>query len=218
MWYTTGVKVELMGFITDFRYRKISQTATVNDLLKEFFRKAIHISSSFVPVFAHVGYELTVLSLSLITVAYILCERRRMSGSPIPYVSRVTAFASRRRDEGRFVLGPVTMALGVLFALLLFPPNSARVAIFALAFGDGIASLAGKLYGRIKIPGARGKTLEGSAACFLAVYASTVTVLHNPLQAFVIALAAMLIEMLPLKDYDNILIPLAIGSLATMLA
>ena len=211
------MKGEFMGILSDFRYRKISHTATVNDLLKEFFRKSIHICSSAVPVFALHSHSLTVTTLSFVIAAYIVCEYRRKAGSPIPLISRITAFASRKRDEGRFVLGPVTMGLGVLFALLVLPPDSARVGIFALAFGDGIASLAGKLYGRVKIPGARGKTFEGSAACFLAVYASTFAVLHDPLESLEVALAAMLIEMLPLKDYDNMIIPLAIGSLAVFM-
>ncbi len=207
-----------MGFISDFRYRKISHTATVNDLLKELFRKSIHICSSLVPFLAAWQYSATVLALSFTIVFYILCEYNRLNGSAIPIVSRVTAYAARRRDEGRFVLGPVTMGLGVLLTLVLFPPDVARVGIMALAFGDGIASLAGKVYGRIRIPGAQGKTLEGSTACFVAVYVSSIFILRDPLMAFETALLAMLIEVLPLKDYDNLIIPLAISAFVLVVA
>jgi dolichol kinase len=110
------------------------------------------------------------------------------------------------------------MALGVLFALILFPLNAACVGIFALAFGDGVASLAGKLFGRVKLPHAGGKTLEGSSACFAAVYISSFCVLRDPLRAFEVALLAMLIEVLPIKDYDNLLIPVLIGGFVTLLA
>jgi len=116
------------------------------------------------------------------------------------------------------VLGPVTMALGVLFALVMFPPVAACVGVFALAFGDGIASLAGKLFGRKKIPYTGGKTFEGSIACFLAVAVSSFAVLHDPLKALAVALLAMLIEVLPLKDYDNLFIPIAIGALVACIA
>ncbi len=211
------MKGSLMGLLSEFRYRKISQTATVNDLLKEFFRKTIHICASLVPFLASWHYSLTITALCLVTLAYVYCEYNRMRGRPIPFVSRITAYASRRRDDGRFVLGPVTLSLGILFTLLLFPPSAARVGIFALAFGDGVASLAGKIYGRIKIPGARGKTLEGSSACLIAVYASTMAVTHNPVIALEAALFAMLIEVLPLKDYDNFFIPLAISSLVVLI-
>ncbi|WP_230757277.1 diacylglycerol/polyprenol kinase family protein [Teretinema zuelzerae] len=206
-----------MGIIADFRYRKISHTATVNDLLKEFFRKSIHLCASLVPFIATLNYSFTLVSLSSVICLYTFCEYRRITGNPIPFISRVTAYASRKRDEGRFVLGPVTMALGVLFALILFPPQAARVAVYALAFGDGIASLAGKLYGRIKIPRAGGKTLEGSTACFIAVYVSTLAATHDPFKSFLVALLAMTIEVLPIKDYDNLVIPLAIGAVMTLL-
>lgn len=144
-----------MGFISDLRYQKISQTSTVEDLLKEFFRKTIHISAAFVPLFASLNLYYTVMFLSCIAVVYIVSEAFRRSGIFIPLISRITAYASRRRDEDRFVLGPVTLVLGILVTLLVFPPQAARIGIFALAFGDGIASLAGKLFGRIAIPHTR---------------------------------------------------------------
>lgn len=206
-----------MGFISDFRYRKISHTATVNDLLKEFFRKSIHICSSFVPLLAFWNFRLTVAALSAVICVYIWCEYRRLSGYAIPFISKITAYAARRRDEGRFVLGPVTMAFGVLFTLILFPHEAASVGIYALAFGDGVASLAGKMFGRIKLPHTHGKSLEGSSACFCAVYISTLLVSGDPLKSLVIAIVAMLIEVLPVKDYDNLLIPLAIGGLYFLL-
>jgi phytol kinase len=205
------MKGALSGFIADFRYRKISHTATVNDLLKEFFRKSIHLCASLVPLLADWNYNWTILALSFVICLYILCEYRRLSGNPIPFISRITALAARKRDEGRFVLGPVTMALGVLATLLVFPSDAARIGIYALAFGDGIASLAGKIYGRVKIPFTGGKTIEGSFACFSAVFLSTFLVTYNPLRSLEVAVIAMLIEMLPLKDYDNLLIPLLIG-------
>ena len=206
-----------MGFISDFRYRKISQTATVNDLLKEFFRKSIHLCASFVPLFATWNFRWTVIALSAVICVYIWCEYRRLAGNSIPFISKITAYAARRRDEGRFVLGPVTMAFGVLFTLILFPGTAAQIGICALAFGDGIASLAGKLFGRIRIPHTNGKSLEGSGACFIAVYVSTIIISGNPLIAFIIALFAMLIEVIPIKDYDNLLIPVCIAALYCLL-
>lgn len=200
-----------MGFLGDFRYRRISQTATVNDLLKEFFRKSIHFCAALVPWFAFGHYDLTIVLLSAVVCFYTWSEYRRLGGSAVPIVSRITVLAARKRDEGRFVLGPVTMAVGVLLTLLIFPLEAARVGIYALAFGDGIASLAGKLWGRTKIPLTGGKTLEGSVACFLAVYVSALTVTKSPLQALAVAGVAVIVELVPIRDYDNLLIPLMIS-------
>jgi dolichol kinase len=206
-----------MGIVANFRYRRISQNATVNDLLKETFRKGIHFCASLVPAFAAWNYSWTVLSLSVVISLYIVCEYRRIGGNAVPIVSHITSYAARRRDDGHFVLGPVTMGLGVLFSLLLFPLDVAQYGIFALAFGDGIASLAGKLFGKNPIPHGRGKTFEGSTACFCAVFLSAVIVSGRPVESIAIALVAMAIEILPLKDYDNLVIPLSIAAFVQMI-
>lgn len=205
-----------MRGLFDLRYRKISHNATVNDLLKESFRKSIHFCAAFVPILASVYFSFTVIALSIVICLYIICEYRRLAGKPIPLISRITVYAARKRDEGHFVLGPITLAFGVLSSLLFFPLEIARVGIFALAFGDGIASLAGKIYGRVKLPYTHGKSLEGSAACFVTVYVSTIICTVNPLLSLEVALLAMIIEMLPLKDYDNLLIPLLINVFLTI--
>ncbi len=206
-----------MGVVANFRYRRISQSATVNDLLKETFRKGIHFCASLVPAFAAWNFSLTILALSTVISVYVVCEYRRLGGNAVPIVSRITSYAARRRDDGRFVLGPVTMGLGVLFSLLLFPQEFARYGIFALAFGDGIASLAGKMFGKHPIPHGRGKTFEGSTACFCAVFLSSLILTGHPVESIAIALVAMAIEILPLKDYDNIFIPILIGAFVQMI-
>lgn len=207
----------LLGFIADIRYRKISHTATVNDLLKEFFRKTIHICASLVPVLAAWNYKLTLVSLSFVVCFYSLCEYLRLTGKSIPVISSITAYASRRRDEGKFVLGPVTMGLGVLLTLVIFPPETASIGIFALAFGDGIASLAGKLFGNIQIPHTKGKTLAGSFSCFIAVFLSTQLVTGDPLRSLAVGFFTTCLEAIPLKEYDNLLIPVLVSGFVTLL-
>ena len=106
---------------------------------------------------------------------------------------------------------------GILIAALLLPLDCARVGIFALAFGDGLASLMGKLIGKITIPGAHGKTAAGSLTCFAAVFISTFCCSNNCFIALCVALFAMFIEILPLSDFDNLIIPPAIGMIYSIL-
>ena len=211
------MKLSPIGFLADFRYRKISQLATVEDLLKEIFRKTIHFCSSLVPLLAHWNHFWTIAALSFVICFYIISEFWRLRGKSIPVISRITSYASRRRDEGHFVFGPVTMGFGVLLTLLMFPPEIARIGIFALAFGDGIASLAGKLYGKIKIPYTNGKTVAGSLACFIAVYLSTLFVTRNFMTAVAVAIVAVLLEAMPIKDFDNLIIPIFVSGFVCLL-
>lgn len=185
----------------------------LNSLLKELFRKTIHICSSFVPLFLKLAYWPVIILLFLVVTGYSVCEMLRMKGYSIPLVSKITEVAARKRDENKFVLGPVTLVIGILLAALILPLESARVGIFALAFGDGLASLTGKMIGKITIPGAKGKTVAGSLACFLAVYISTFCCCKNCFISLIVAVCAMFIEVLPLSDFDNVLIPVSIGTI-----
>lgn len=195
----------------------IVERQRLNAIFKELFRKSIHICSSFVPFFLGLAYWPVIILLVLAVIVYTVSEVLRSHNINIPLVSKITEIAARKRDENRFVLGPVTLVCGILTAALLLPLDCARVGIFALAFGDGLASLMGKLIGKITIPGAHGKTVAGSLTCFTAVFISTFCCSGNCLHSLIIAMAAMFIEMLPLSDFDNLIIPPAVGALFMML-
>ena len=191
----------------------IVERQRLNAIFKELFRKSIHICSSLVPFFLALAYWPVIILLILAVIFYTICELLRTRGVEIPLISKITEIAARKRDENHFVLGPVTLACGILIAALLLPLEYARVGIFALAFGDGLASLIGKLFGKITIPGAHGKTAAGSLTCFFAVFVSTFCCCGNCFVALCVALCAMFIEILPLSDFDNLIIPPVIGVL-----
>lgn len=186
-------------------------------VLKEIIRKSIHLCSGFIPLLLYFFYWPTIILLILAVIIYSICEVLRMKGFVIPLVSKITEAASRKRDEDKFVLGPVTLVCGILIAALILPYDAARIGIFALAFGDGCASLVGKILGKVKIPHMGGKTLEGCLACCVAVLTATFLVTGNPLLSLFIGIFTMIIEVLPLFDFDNLIIPISVGSLFLIL-
>ena len=177
----------------------------------EIVRKAIHFLIALSPGMAAINYPLTVLVLMAGVLGYTFMELLRLSGVKIPMVSTLTAMASRPRDMGVFVLGPVTLGIGALLTLLLFPSPAACIGIYALAFGDGFAGLVGKMFGRIRPAFLFGKSLEGSAACFAATFITAYLVSHSYAVSTAAAITAMAVEALPLEDYDNISLPLIVG-------
>ncbi len=183
----------------------------------ELLRKSIHLLIAFVPGIALLNLGLAVGLLSGGVLFYSACECLRISGYNVPLISRVTALASRRRDGDRFVLGPVTLGLGALISLFLYPNPAASIAIYALAFGDGLSSLVGKSFGRIRLPFTGGKSLEGSLTCLLAVFAASFALTNNAAKSFEIAIFAALVEAAPTKDFDNIILPVAVGAVATLI-
>ena len=120
--------------------------------------------------------------------------------------------AARKRDENKFVLGPATLATGVWLTAALYPALPAAVGICALAFGDGLASLVGKCFGRVRIPFTGGKTVAGSLACFVAIFCSSYLLTERADVGLGCGLVGMAFELVPLKDMDNLVIPIVIAS------
>jgi dolichol kinase len=182
----------------------------------EIIRKSIHFLIALSPGMAAINYPLTVSMLMTGVLGYTVMEQLRLKGVEVPIVSAFTSMASRPRDMGNFVLGPVTLGLGALLALLLFPSPAACIGIYALAFGDGFAGLIGKLFGRVRPAFLCGKSLEGSMACFAAVFFSAYLVSHSYTVSLTAAFTATMVEALPLEDYDNVALPLIVGFAAQL--
>ena len=206
------------------KYSGIVAQQKAAGLIKEVFRKAIHLCAALVPLFLHHFRVQTLIALAVALALYTLAELLRRSGREVPLISAVTEAAARKRDENRFVLGPVTLVVGILATALLFDELAATIGIFALAFGDGLASLAGKLFGRVVLPFSQGKTAEGSLACFTAVFiscwlacqAAVPTPPNVARVSLAVSCVAMFIEALPLKDLDNVAIPISAAAAATL--
>ena len=187
------------------------------DLRKELFRKSIHVCTAFVPLLLHVAFVPVIVALLGALVLYTIAELLRIRGTEIPLISDITAAAARKRDENHFVLGPVTLVAGIVTAALCWEERAAAVGILALAFGDGLASLAGKTLGHATVPFTQGKTAAGSLTCFTAIFCVTWAISYNTQLALIIATCGMAIEMLPLKDFDNLLIPVVLGGVVQLL-
>lgn len=192
----------------------IARSQYKNSILKEIVRKSIHMCSAFVPFFLRIAYMPVLVLLGAALIFYCISEFLRLKGVELPFIAKVTAVAARKRDENKFVFGPVTLVLGIIISAVLWKPSAAAIGIYALSFGDGLASLSGKLFGRVYIPCTHGKTVAGSLTCFLAVYISSFCVCGDAAAAFFLAFSAMVIEVIPLADLDNVVIPVAIGALA----
>jgi len=188
-----------------------------SELRSEIIRKSIHFFIALVPFLASIDRMATVSILMIGTLSYTLMEYLRLYGVKIPMISSITGMASRQRDIGRFVMGPVTLGMGALLALLLYPSDAAIIAIYALAFGDGFASLIGKFFGKWRPSFLCGKSVEGSLACLTVVFISAYAVCGNAKIAFIAALVTTVVEAMPLEDFDNIAIPVTVG-LAVQLA
>lgn len=194
----------------------LNRFASIKEIQTELFRKSIHMMVAFVPTMARFNLVFTFSALILAIFLYSYSEFMRVKGINISVISRITVAASRGKDKG-FVFGPVTLAIGALMALMLYPEPAAAIAIYALAFGDGFSSLFGKLFGRIFVPFTGGKTYAGSTACLISVFLTTLAVSGSLRVSVIIAISTTLFEVLPSGDLDNMLIPAGTGLVAVLI-
>lgn len=183
----------------------------------ELVRKGLHLLIAFVPSLAAVSVPFTLALLAGGTLFYALAETSRRRGHPVFLVSRLTLIAARAEDRERFVLGPITLGLGAMVALMLYPEPAASIAIYALAFGDGFASLVGRLVPGPRIPLVRAKSVMGSLACLVAVFVAVAPLVRTPAEGALLAAVATVLEAVPCGDFDNLLVPVGTGLVAAAL-
>jgi phytol kinase len=102
----------------------IRKTAAA-ELQTELLRKSIHFFIAMVPPLATLSLPVTMALLGAGILVYSTAEALRLQGRTVPFISGITRMASRDRDRGRFVLGPVTLGLGAMLALMLYPEPAA---------------------------------------------------------------------------------------------
>ncbi|MEE9260761.1 MAG: HAD-IB family phosphatase, partial [Candidatus Scalindua sediminis] len=187
---------------------KLSQEFT-HSWRQEFRRKGIHFGAVLVPFFAGVNFTLTLDLMITITVLFMFSELLRLNGISFPIMNLITRLCIRTGEQRRFTIAPVTLSLGIILSLLLFPKLIACVVIIIVALSDSIATVTGRFYGRIRIPYNHGKTVEGSMAFFVSAFMCSIFFVPLGI-ALIVSFVSCIIESLPFK-IDNISVPLGTG-------
>ena len=148
---------------------------------------------------------------------------RKISSKFDEFYKKILKIVLRKREftpTAHLFTGGTFLVIGDLFSVILFHKYIAIMAMFIVRFGDSLAALIGKYFGKIKVGS---KTLEGTFTFFLV---STIIVFFFPKVtlsqfelsiAFSSAIIVSIFEILPLKIDDNLLIPLVFGGIYTLL-
>ena len=153
------------------------------------------------------------------------------------YAYRKQRLSFMAREEGEDTPGTVYYAVSLvvlaLYAFGIGAPYVGALGVLCMAFGDGLAAVAGKRFGRRRIAFAGGgKSYAGSAAMLGASFLSCLAVLLLPAPvgaglaaagaqaalaavgvAFVLAVAATLFELFSVDGLDNLFVPLGVVAL-----
>lgn len=205
---------------------KLPKWKLAKNLKKELYRKSIHLSSLWIPLFIYFVHPgVSIVFFSLLFVGNVLIEYGNYK--KYPWARRTFGslfFRMLRHKEtthGKFqVSGSLYVLLAAIACTLLFPQPVAVISLSVMLISDTSAALFGKAYGTRKLY--KNKSLEGTVAFFLS--ALIVNMLCEPIYHFTYAgviacAAASFAEMFEdkLEVDDNLSIPLVVGTVLVIL-
>jgi dolichol kinase/phosphoserine phosphatase len=177
---------------------------------RELYRKAIHFLGVPLPFLAYFHRWAVVLLLGAVIVFYGLSEIFRAIGFHFPFFSHITKRSERISETRGFIIGPISLTLGILIPLFIFESDIYIPAILIVCISDSLSGLVGRRFGKIALPFYH-RTIEGCTAFFLSSLAILVFFIPLPL-AVLTAVVSTLIELLMPHYLDNLLIPLGTGA------
>jgi phytol kinase len=175
--------------------------------MRENLRKSIHLIFGLIIAALIILLERTVLLMffSIAILMGFLISDAVSRGYRIFFISPMLELVDR--NEAMPGKGALFFVLSALVVLTLFSIQIAFLSILALAIVDGVATMAGRTWGRTRI--LRRKTLEGSLAG--AVLAFLVFLFFiPPFHAALLAVFAAAVELFSPVD-DNLVIPITAG-------
>lgn len=188
--------------------------------------KKLHLSQEATRKLIHIGVG------HWIFLAFMWIDNKLIACVPLVlfivlnYLSLKTKlFAAMETDE-RKSYGTVYYPIALLLLTLIFydiDRVSLAVGVMALAWGDGMAAVIGRKYGKIRYRVfSNTRSIEGSFAMLIFSFL-VITILLTTLgnydlfvaarEAVILAFAAAILELITDRDFDNLTIPLGVAAL-----
>jgi len=160
---------------------------------------------------------LCVLSGFVVSLSYKKSLLTPASAFPLSLLYELIETFEREEEKKKIPgKGVFMFFLGAILTIIIFKSISIVTAsILIVALGDGTSTLIGLKFGKRPLPYNKKKTLEGSLAFVIFGFAGALTQV-SPVQAFLGTLAAMLVESLPMKIDDNLMIPVVAAAVMTL--
>jgi len=187
----------------------------INDEIK---RKTFHILTLlYVLAYWYMPLNIVLWGMFLIILAVLAGEIIRAKNEKFNiFILRILGGVHRESETNKISGLPWTLS-GAFFTMFLFENKNFVLASFLyLAFGDAVAALAGKAWGKHKIYA--GKSLEGTFACFIVCFVIGLFILPSWQFAFAGALIAAFIETIPWPLNDNFWMQILNAGILTFLS
>jgi dolichol kinase len=181
---------------------------------KELERKAVHVFAMLIPFGCYL-LPSTVVMAGLLTASVVMLaiEYGRLENRRVANVFKRFFGSVIREHESFSFTGSTFVLVGSLCTYYLFEPKIAAAALSFLLLGDAAAAVVGKAFGSYRL---FGKSFEGFVAMLGVSWLIGIVFVSTTLAAYG-AVAAAIIEFLPIPLDDNLRIPLAAGAVMTLI-
>lgn len=174
----------------------------------EILRKILNLGALFLPIlFYHLPYKTARLVLAAVALVIVSSDVLRLHFTAVKDVFVIVFGSFLRRHEFLSLTGATYLILSAVVCSILFPKIITIAACSFLLVGDSVAAMLGQSFTSIKLFG--NKTLLGSLGFF---GSCLVIVFLIPELKFTVgligAIAATIIEALPVPVDDNFSVPL----------
>ena len=177
----------------------------------KIFRKIWRLGALFFPIlYLFQPKEILLLISGILLAIFAFLEAYRLTH---PKINRKVYHKLHwiMKEKEKYKISTSTLFLLALFlTILIFPKEIAILALVFLIFGDSAAEIIGLKFGTLKLIGK--KSLQGSLGCFIFCLIFGLIFAYFLQVAFGIvligAVAATVIELVPVKIDDNFTIPL----------
>jgi len=188
--------------------------------LSEYKRKLIHLFNLAIPFsYLYVFPEKWVF-VKLLSILMVLCIifdilRHKVAWVKSLFTLFINSMLRSHEQEGKLT-GATWVMIGAVISIILFSKPVAIIALIFMSLGDSAAGLIGQRYGKHKI---WNKSWEGF---FGGLFVCIIVGMNYSLLPMTISLsgavAAMVMEILPIPLDDNFKIPLGSGAIMMMLS
>lgn len=188
--------------------------------LSEYKRKLIHLFNLAIPFsYLYIFPEkwVFVKFLSILMVLFIIFDilRHKVAWVKSLFTLFINSMLRSHEQEGKLT-GATWVMIGAVISIILFSKPVAIIALIFMSLGDSAAGVIGQRYGKHKI---WNKSWEGF---FGGLFVCIIVGMNYSLLPMTISLsgavAAMVMEILPIPLDDNFKIPLGSGAIMMMLS
>lgn len=185
------------------------------DISHETSRKLIHLTGLlFLPFFSDHAW-LVVWILCGASAFYILLELIDKKWQ-IPVFAGMVNSCKRPEERNQIDWGAPLLAAGIACSLVFFDYPETACGLIHVCLCDAVAAFAGKRWGKRKIFYTDNKTFFGSFAFF--VTAVLTCAIFIPFwMAVAIAFIGAVLESIPMRHWDNFVIPVGVSFCASLL-